>query len=253
MGRRFYVVCFLFSLLVRFTANAFSLVQNEKPTRCLDILYGSKGYDETDRASQGLVSSLTALVNSISRRPSSNFTRMMADDDEDDTAKNSNAPTTPQELLRRIEQDYTERNYLWTGDIDLACFDPDCCFTDPTLTFNGTDTFVRNLQNLRPIVDSITTDCRSDLISIKLHQDNDAFVETRWNMVGTLGRLPWKPRIDVMGRTKFWFRHDPYYRVVRYDEAWEIPAWKALLQLVTPGTPLPDDDTSRRNATKDGS
>lgn len=91
--------------------------------------------------------------------------------------------------------------------------------------------------------------CRSDLLSISLGGDGDrkvdgeddgdgdggVYVETRWNMVGSLTASPWlfwKPRIDVVGRTKFWFRREEGgpaagdegggYRVYFYDESWEI-------------------------------
>ena len=55
-------------------------------------------------------------------------------------------------------------------------------------------------------------------------------------MVGDLTGLFWKPRIDVIGRTKFWFKTDENgdVRVYFYDEIWEMPAAKALLQLITP-------------------
>ena len=148
-------------------------------------------------------------------------------------------PTSPQDLLERIRADYVVKNYLWTGDIDLSAFDRQCRFTDPTISFTGTDTFVENIKNLRPIVDALTktdvfsqNNCRSELLDIYLN-DDDGYVQTRWNMVGELNVLPWKPRIDVIGRTKFWF--DETIRVYFYDEEWEIPAGKALLQIITPG------------------
>ena len=56
-------------------------------------------------------------------------------------------------------------------------------------------------------------------------------------MVGELNAIPWKPKIDVIGRTKFWYKQEDgcdNFRVVFYDEEWEIPAGKALLQLITP-------------------
>jgi hypothetical protein len=53
-------------------------------------------------------------------------------------------------------------------------------------------------------------------------------------MVGDL-KLPWRPRIDVIGRTKFRFQQqDGGYQVYSYDEVWEMPAGNALLQLITP-------------------
>jgi hypothetical protein len=198
-------------------------------------------YEDSDVGSKGLVSSLTTLVNSFGRKEAS-----------PKAALSGVPPASPEELLERIRRDYTVKNYLWTGDIDLPAFDKKCRFTDPTLSFTGTDQFVTNLQNLRPIVDAVIDDCRSDLLDIQLTPE---YVQTRWNMVGELSALPWKPKIDVIGRTKFWYRQSADanddtttttesttastdsgkgYSVFFYDEEWEIPAAKALLQLITP-------------------
>ena len=220
-------------------------------------------YDDSDGAvSKGIVGSLTGLVNTAASTARSSSAAANA-------ASLSSAaapPKTPEELLDRIRKDYTKRNYLWTGDLDLACFFEDCRFTDPTISFVGTDTFTENTQNLVPIVEACAEDYRSDLLSIALGRSSDnapngggkdgedaVYVETRWNMVGSLTASPWlfwKPKIDVIGRTRFWFRRDGSsgssndddnnvgdgggYRVYFYDESWEIPAWKALLQIVTP-------------------
>mmetsp|Transcript_36329 Transcript_36329/g.54229 ORF Transcript_36329/g.54229 Transcript_36329/m.54229 type:complete len:202 (-) Transcript_36329:1327-1932(-) len=150
-------------------------------------------------------------------------------------------PNSPNELLEKIKDDYVVNNYLWTGDIYLSAFEPKCRFTDPTLSFVGRDKFVSNVQNLRPIVDSLTEadGCRSDLLDISLNEDEN-YVQSRWRMIGELTTLPWKPKIDVIGRTKFWYRRasgddiNGGVQVYFYDEEWEIPAGKALLQLVTP-------------------
>lgn len=153
-------------------------------------------------------------------------------------------PTSTTELMTRIRDDYTVGNYLWTGDLDLASFEKDCRFTDPTLSFVGTDKFVSNVSNLRVIVDKLILepdDCRSDLLDIFVNQ-KEQYVQSRWNMVGKLNALPWKPMIDVIGRTKFWYREveDGGYRVYFYDECWELPAAQALLQLVTPAGTIPN-------------
>ena len=123
----------------------------------------------------------------------------------------------------------------------MASFENNCRFTDPTLSFEGTDTFVKNTQNLVPLVNAYVENYQSKLLDIQLE---DEFVETRWNMVGELNGLFWKPKIDVIGRTKFWFRKDTNL-VYFYDERWEIPAYKALLQLVTPAGTFPN--TSDQN------
>jgi hypothetical protein len=232
-------------------------------------------YKDSDGASKGIVGSLTGIVNKVSAARE-------RDDPPIDTMSLSLsslasdlAPETPEELLERIRKDYEERNYLWTGDLDLDCFYKDCVFTDPTISFVGTDNFTENTQNLVPIVEAFAEDYRSELLSISLGSGSKAsennkngsdadgfYVETRWNMVGSLTASPWlfwKPKIDVIGRTKFWFRReDPSegdesdstsnggggYRVYFYDESWEIAAWKALLQIVTPAGTFPSTSAS---------
>jgi hypothetical protein len=156
--------------------------------------------------------------------------------------------------MESISQDYTVHNYLWTGMIHIPSFEPDCRFTDPTLSFVGTDKFVSNVQNLRPIVDLLAEKdaCQSDLLDISINEE-EGYVQSRWNMVGRLTSLPWKPKIDVIGRTKFWYRtvndesgdgrqanNNNGVRVFFYDECWEIPASQALLQLITPADTIPN-------------
>jgi hypothetical protein len=187
-------------------------------------------YEDSDAASKGIVSSLTNLVNAILSRSEKTKTTS--------TRQSLPSPKSANELLSRIREDYTKNNYLWTGDLDLSAFEESCRFTDPTISFEGTEQFVTNLSNLRPLVDAMTNQqtsskCRSDLLDIRLEKE---YIQTRWNMVGQLTALPWKPRVDVIGRTKFWYNagQEGTYRVYFYDEEWELPAWKALLQLVTP-------------------
>ena len=222
-------------------------------------------YEETDAASRGLVSSLTGLVNSLSSGgdgDSSSGTTTTA------TATTTKAqvqqeiplpPTSPEELRDRLQDDYIVNNYLWTGMLDMACFDTDCRFTDPTISFQGTDKFVENTQNLVPLVERfvVPDSYRSLLLDIQITPD---YVETRWNMVGDLA-FWWKPKIDVIGRTKFWYtttttktsaiqneeekatkdeKVESLLQVYSYDEQWEIPAYQALLQLVTPAGTFPN-------------
>ena len=175
--------------------------------------------------SQDIVSSLTSIVNSFGAQEG------------DPLRPIEEPPTSATELQDRIAADYTEWNYLWNGNIDLACFDEECTFTDPTISFQGTDQFVRNLRNLQPIVDNLVREdgCQSDLLSISVDEEQ-CYVSTRWNMVGDLVGLPWRPRVDVIGKTKFWYKTSEKgeFKICKYDEVWEIPAWRALLQLITP-------------------
>ena len=169
---------------------------------------GSSSYESSASAVKGIVSSLTAVANSIFDQSSREIS----------TIDTRNAPSSPQELLKRIGTEYTENNYLWTGNIDATSFAANCTFTDPTLSFQGVDKFVSNVRNLVPVVDFLLegkTEENSDsiLLDIRLNEE-ESFVETRWNMVGSLNRLPWRPKLDVIGRTKFWYEK----RVLDDDE-----------------------------------
>lgn len=251
----------------KLTTNRRNLVQqratNESSSDTTISTITSK-YDNSNVVCKNLVSTLTDIVNSVVPSSLQDTPGDIQNATKDRIVVSSSVtdidpPRSAQELYNRIQKDYTIRNYLWTGNIDLSCFDTNCRFTDPTLSFTGIDTFVRNIQNLRPIVDALTqgknrsrtstsssitatppstdsdvplTDqyCRSDLLHIELC--DEGYLKTRWNMVGELRALPWKPRIDVIGQTKFWF--DDNYQIYFYDEEWEIPAVQALLQIVTP-------------------
>jgi len=235
-----FISLLLCALLSRQHSLGFSPVGNSRKNINLAAEKG-RGGDGYDTASKGLVSSLTGIVNLV-----------MGEDKADisDNETLSPAPKSPQALMKLIEEDYTEKNYLWTGDIHLPAFEPDCTFTDPTLSFTGTQKFVSNVKNLVPIVDFLTeqaskrndgTGPQSKLLDISLNED-EGYVQTRWNMVGDLSRLPWKPAIDVIGRTKFWYNqiNDDGYRVYFYDEEWELEAGTALLQLITPKGSIPN-------------
>ena len=72
----------------------------------------------------------------------------------------------------------------------------------------------------------------TDLLDIEL-VEAESQVRTRWRMRGAL-RLPWRPEINVVGRTNFTYAPSEGNRIARYDEFWEVSAAEALLQIVTP-------------------
>jgi hypothetical protein len=252
---------------------------DEKAQRNLEQQTGKpqkpmSSYDTSDGASKGLVSSLTRLVNWFSDDKTNDMTAAMRTQQQEQKSPSvmtevilPTTPTSPIELFERIRQDYTRNNYLWTGQLDIGCFEESCQFTDPTISFQGTDTFVRNTQNLVPLVETYCTNTQSILLNATLCEQ---YVETRWNMVGSLSGgifRYWQPQINVIGRTKFWYRRQDDgpqrkgdndegsrdrvddgdtgrpLKVYFYDEAWEIPAYQALLQLVTPAGTIPNTST----------
>ena len=230
----------------------------------LTIKDGSSSYESSASLIKGIVSSLTSLMNSIFQptaqdniTPSTTISSSSLYTTTNDTAV---PPTSPEELLTRIQNEYTTNNYLWTGNIDTSSFVSNCTFTDPTLSFVGVDKYITNVGNLVPVVNYLLGKeqySKSDLLNITLNE-KEQYVETRWNMVGTFNTLFWKPKIDVIGRTKFWYNEDDdanmnvgegrktYYQVYFYDEMWEIPAGLALLQLITPAGTVPNTKRTRR-------
>lgn len=222
----------------------------------LTIKDGSSSYESSASLIKGIVSSLTSLTNSIFQPTQDTTVTSSSYTTTNDTTV---PPTSPEELLTRIQNEYTTNNYLWTGNIDTSSFVSNCTFTDPTLSFVGVDKYVTNVGNLVPVVNYLLGKeqySKSDLLNITLNE-KEQYVETRWNMVGTLNTLFWKPKIDVIGRTKFWYNEDDdanmnvgegrktYYQVYFYDEMWEIPAGLALLQLITPAGTVPNTKSTR--------
>mmetsp|Transcript_25329 Transcript_25329/g.31213 ORF Transcript_25329/g.31213 Transcript_25329/m.31213 type:complete len:206 (+) Transcript_25329:22-639(+) len=168
-----------------------SLTPDRIPISATNNNDNNESENDDDVTSSSIVSSLTSFVNLF-----------MGDSaiHNDNTCKayKMTPPKSPQDLMEKIKNDYIVNNYLWTGDIYIPAFEPDCQFTDPTLTFTGTDTFTRNVKNLVPIVDFLTSKeekeaeekekiggggggsnrgKRSDLLDIRINEEEE-YIET---------------------------------------------------------------------------
>mmetsp|Transcript_38272 Transcript_38272/g.83255 ORF Transcript_38272/g.83255 Transcript_38272/m.83255 type:complete len:255 (+) Transcript_38272:133-897(+) len=182
----------------------------------------SSSYEGTSTPVKMLVSSLTAVVNAI-----------FDDGAGEREAEEEKEAISVEYLVEGLKSDYTERNYLWTGNIDANLYDSDCVFTDPTLSFQGLATFQRNVKNLQPVLKVLVSESATTFRGIR-RIEGAPKVEAEWRMTGTF-RLPWKPELNLDGRTLFTYEEAKGNRVVRYDEFWQLSARDALLQLVTPG------------------
>ena len=221
-------------------------------------------YSETSSAVKTIVSGMTAVANTLRQRmkkreedvlsslsssPSSSLKKL----------RNGNPARTVEMLERRIADEFRVKEYLWTGDIDVDLFSLKCVFTDPTLSFTGLETFRDNLESLQPSLRRIAPEGkrRVELRECGKDEDSADVVVAKWRMVGNL-QLPWRPKIDIQGETRFQFRrervddiveeevgererkggeedeNETCLRVVSYRETWSETASEALWQLVTP-------------------
>ena len=199
-------------------------------------------YKDTSSAVKNLVSGLTALVNAFGESGGVERDGMTRKERREARP----LPTTPRDpnaLVRDISREFTEAKYLWTGDITPEMYDLFCTFTDPTLSFVGLETFERNLKNLQPVLRRLVRDSDVELYACELAGEDesgggggDGRVRASWRMTGNL-RLPWRPRIDLEGRTTFTFRDWGEGRgclITAYNEEWELSAGEAVSQLVRP-------------------
>ena len=199
-----------------------------------------KEIGSTSALTKGLVSSLTTAVNALGGKSAQEPTARVRDFES----------LTGDAILDGLRRDFVEKEYLWSGQITAELYDEACVFTDPTLSFKGLSTFEANLENLDPWINRFVpaANRRVELYSLRLTDDGEA-IEASWRMLGDLA-LPWKPRLDLKGRTRYTLGGQGG-RIRAYDEAWAITPSEALLQLVKPyrgedaglGSVLEDEQT----------
>ena len=182
----------------------------------------------TSKGVKSLVSSLTAVVNSLGGAEQNSEPR-----------QREYESLTADAVLEGLRRDFVENEYLWSGKIDPELYDEDAVFTDPTLSFSGLSTFEKNLENLDPWIERFVPPSQRsvELRSLKLVEDD--VIEAEWRMLGDLA-LPWKPRLDLDGRTRYTLGGEGG-RISSYDEAWAISPSAALAMLVKPYRSEADD------------
>ena len=194
-------------------------------------------YDETSGAVKTLVSGLTDIVNAFgvgldANEAESGMTRKQRRD----ARAFPSVARDPARLALDISKEFTEAKYLWTGKINPEMYDLFATFCDPTLAFVGLDTFERNLKNLQPVLRRAVRDSDIELYACALSEDEPNQVRASWRMTGNLN-APWRPRIDLRGRTTFTFKdygNDRGCLIVAYKEEWELSAGEAVAQLLRP-------------------
>jgi hypothetical protein len=179
-------------------------------------------YQNTGFISKGVVGGLTSILNAFNR-VDKQFERRYQ--------KNR---VSPSEVFQGIRDDF-KNGYLFSGAIDSEIYAEDCVFTDPTLSFRGLSTFERNIAAIQPLLDKFIGDTTVVLYSLKKDEENNQ-VKAVWRMSGEITSLPWNPRIELRGNTRYTYDAiENNGRIVDYFERWELNAGEALAQLLVPG------------------
>lgn len=184
----------------------------------------ASSYQDASGVAKGIVSGLTAVSTWL--RPSRTQTRLYRQQ-----------TLTFEEVSRGIREDF-RRGYLFSGEIDEEIYAGNCSFTDPTLSFEGLDTFVNNIASIRPLVDIFIDDAIVVLYSLSRVSSSPPSLQASWRMSGGL-RLPWKPRIELLGRTTFLLSPSQGGRIVEYYEVWYTEPLQVLSQIFRPARKPP--------------
>ncbi|KAL8028775.1 hypothetical protein ABFX02_14G182800 [Erythranthe guttata] len=136
------------------------------------------------------------------------------------------------DVLSVIRSDY-EKSYFVTGIFTSAIYAEDCTFEDPTIKFQGTELYERNLRLLVPFFDNPSIQLKN---IEKVLDSGTEFIVASWKL-RTYLKLPWKPLISIDGRTIYDL--DAAFKIVRHAESWNISALEAVIQIFTPSSETP--------------
>ena len=134
------------------------------------------------------------------------------------------------EVEARLRADW-DRQYFISGDIDLGCYEADCEFADPFVSFKGLARFKENLDNL---AGGFITD--SDVRLLEFSPDGENRFTSRAVVKLQLG-LPWRPVLAWVWGVAYEISPDTG-RVCRHLESWEVSAAEGVAQLFRPGNGL---------------
>ncbi|CAK7340917.1 unnamed protein product [Dovyalis caffra] len=135
------------------------------------------------------------------------------------------------------------------GVFTSAIYAEDCIFEDPTIKFQGTELYSRNLKLLVPFFDCPSIGLRNiekvasfepipDIFDsehcFRQHMGVNSetyFVLATWKL-RTYLKFPWRPLISIDGSTIY--ELDDKFKIVRHAESWNVSALQAIGQIFTP-------------------
>ncbi|KAG5232608.1 Adenine phosphoribosyltransferase protein [Salix suchowensis] len=144
------------------------------------------------------------------------------------------------DLIMILKSDY-EKAYFVTGVFTSEIYDEDCIFEDPTIKFQGTKLYSRNLKLLVPFFDCPSIGLQN--IEKGVNSETD-FVLARWklrclNWFPNIPETPMEPLISIDGSTVY--ELDNKLKIVRHAESWNVSALEAIGQIFTPSFDRPGE------------
>ena len=134
------------------------------------------------------------------------------------------APLSPAERLAALRADYAV-NYFVSGKGEMRAYAADCLFADDFASFRGTQRFKSNVANLGGLLEDVS-------IVLTSWEERDGELEVGWRFAGTIGVLPWSPRLACSGGTTHVYGVTGL--VEKHIERWDIAPAVVIKQLFTP-------------------
>ncbi|CAN8269676.1 unnamed protein product [Cochlearia groenlandica] len=130
------------------------------------------------------------------------------------------------DLMEILRYDYANA-YFVTGIFTSEIYSVDCIFEDPTISFQGTELYKRNLRLLVPFLE----DASIELQNIDKNESSQRkYIQATWKL-RTYLKLPWRPLILIHGSTDYELDRD--LKIVRHVEKWNVSAVEAIKQIFT--------------------
>ncbi|CAH2055078.1 unnamed protein product [Thlaspi arvense] len=117
--------------------------------------------------------------------------------------------------------------YFVTGIFTCAIYSDDCIFEDPTISFQGTELYERNLRLLVPFLEDASIELQN---MDKSESSQRNYILATWKL-RTYLKLPWRPLISINGSTVY--ELDTDFKIVRHVESWDVSAVEAVKQIFT--------------------
>ncbi|KAF3611645.1 hypothetical protein DY000_02051461 [Brassica cretica] len=130
------------------------------------------------------------------------------------------------DVMEILRSDYGNA-YFVTGIFTTEIYSDDCIFADPTISFQGTELYERNLRLLVPFLEDASIELQN-MDKSELSQGN--YIRATWKL-RTYLKLPWRPLISIDGSTVYELDRD--FKIVKHVENWSVSAVEAIRQLFT--------------------